>query len=411
MMQRISWLSVLLAIFVLLDMGSYSSAAAAAAKVRLGVENIEHYMYLFQGKRVGLITNHTGIDSNFRSTVDILNEKTNLVALFAPEHGIRGNVPAGAAVGFYTDERTGVTVYSLYGATKKPTPEMLANVDVLVFDIQDVGARFYTYIYTMAYAMQACSELGKTFVVLDRPNPVGGVQVEGKVLEPEFQSFIGLYPIPIRHGMTVGELAQLFNSEFGINCDLHVVKMTGWRRDMLYDETGLPWVMTSPNMPTVDTALVYSGIGIFGGTNISEGVGTTRPFELVGAPWLDAQELADRMNAQHLPGVIFRPAYFTPAFSKYKGQVCGGVQIHVVDRKAYKAVRTGLALLYTIIELSGDKFSFNAPYREGSKPNIDLATGDDSLRLGRYTLDEIIAAWDAEAEQFRQLAKPYLLYE
>lgn len=408
--KRLSIIGMILFALVFLSW-SPTVMAASPSKVRLGVENLNNYMYLFKDKRVGLITNHTGIDSHFQSTVDILHGKTNLVALYSPEHGIRGNVAAGAHVGTYTDERTGLPVYSLYGATKKPTAEMLANVDVLVFDIQDVGARFYTYIYTMAYAMQSAAEQGKKFVVLDRPNPAGGVIVEGNVLDMEYSSFIGMYPIPIRHGMTIGELAQLFNKEFAINCDLAVVPMTGWQRDMLYADTGLPWVMPSPNMPTADAALVYSGIGMFGGTNLSEGVGTTRPFELVGAPWLDAQELADRMNAFKLPGVIFRPAYFTPKFSKNEGKVCGGVQIHVTDPKVYRAVETGVTLLYTIQELSGDQFRFNPAWREGYKPSIDLATGDNSLRLGRYSLPELITLWNGEAAEFKELSRPYLLYK
>lgn len=382
---------------------------AAGEKVRLGIDNIDRYLPLFAGKRVGLITNQTGINSEYQSSIDVLMEKTNLVALYSPEHGIRGNVAAGKGVDSARDSKTGLPVYSLYGATKKPTPAMLQDIDVLVFDIQDVGARFYTYIYTMAYAMQSCAEQGKTFVVLDRPNPVGGEIVEGGTVKPGFESFIGMYPIPIRHGLTVGELAQLFNKEFGIGCELSVVPMTGWKRGMFFAQTGLPWVMTSPNIPTPDTAIVYSGIGIFGGTNVSEGVGTTRPFELVGAPWLDALELAERMNKLALPGVVFRPAGFTPQYAKQQGNVCGGVQIHVTDPKSYRAVKTGIYLFATIKELSDEKFNLS---RTGNLAHetIDLAVGDDSLSKGAFSPAELLEKWDQEAAVFKQTARKYYLY-
>ncbi|MDR3590047.1 MAG: DUF1343 domain-containing protein [Negativicutes bacterium] len=402
---------VLAAILILpLFTGGCASAPKpepAKVPVRLGIDNLDQHLDLFAGKRVGLVTNATGMNSDYESTIDVLKAKTNLVALFSPEHGIRGAATAGAKVSSQVDDKTGLPVNSLYGDTKKPTPEMLADIDVLAFDIQDIGARSYTYIYTMAYAMQGAKEAGKTFVVFDRPNPVGGVEVEGGLVKPGFESFIGMYPIPIRHGMTVGELARLFNKEFGIGCDLAVVEMTGWRRGMYFDETGLPWVMTSPNIPTPDTALVYPGTGLFGGTNISEGVGTTRPFDFVGAPWLDADAFAARMNAQKLPGVIFRPAYFMPRFGNFSGENCGGVQLHITDRKAFRPVRTGLTLLYAVQDMSGDKFAF----KEGSKrPMMDLITGDDSVRVGRYSLEELLAAWDAEALRFKETAKGYYIY-
>ena len=377
--------------------------------VRLGIDRIDNYMQVFAGKRVGLITNSTGMNSNFQSTVDILYEKTNLVALYSPEHGIRGAVKAGDAVSGAIDEKTKLPIYSLYGATKKPTQEMLADVDVIAFDIQDVGARSYTYIYTMAYAMQACKELGKTMVVFDRPNPIGGLKVEGNLIKPGFESFIGMYPIPIRHGMTVGELARLFNTEFGIGCDLVVIEMSGWKREMYFDETHLPWVMTSPNIPTPDTALLYPGTGLFGGANISEGVGTTRPFELVGAPWLDAQELAEKMTTMKLPGVIFRPAYFVPRFGLYQDTACAGVQLHIVDRKAFLPVKTGISLLYTIKEMSGDKFSFQRGVK--TEGTMDLSTGDDTVRKGAYSLSELLTLWEKDAREFQERSKKYYLYK
>lgn len=382
---------------------------ASRVQVRLGIDNIDNHPEVFAGKRVGLITNATGMNSSFESSIDVLKAKTNLVTLFAPEHGIRGAVKAGDSVGSQTDAKTGLPVLSLYGAAKKPTPEMLAGLDVLAFDIQDVGARPYTYIYTMAYAMQSAKENGKTFVVFDRPNPIGGVEVEGGLLKSGYESFIGMYPIPLRHGMTVGELARLFNEEFGIGCDLKVIAMTGWKREMYFTDTGLPWVMTSPNIPTPDTALVYPGIGLFGGTNVSEGVGTTRPFEFVGAPWLEAEALAVRLTAEKLPGVVFRPAHFVPRFGRYADQVCAGVQIHVTDKKAFRPVRTGLTLFYIIRDLGGDAFAFR--FSSGSIPSIDLSTGDNSLRLGRFTLPELLGEWDKEAALFRETARKYYLYQ
>ncbi|HWR42917.1 DUF1343 domain-containing protein [Sporomusa sp.] len=380
-------------------------------KVRLGIDNLDKHLTLFQGKRVGLITNQTGMTSDFQSTIDVLKAKTQLVALFSPEHGIRGHVPAGASVSSYIDESTGTPVYSLYGQTKKPTAEMLANIDILAFDMQDIGARFYTYMYTMAYAMQSAKENGKTFVVFDRPNPVGGEVVEGNIIQPGYESFIGMYPIPARHGLTIGELARLMNREYNINCDLVVVPMTGWQRSMYFDDTGLPWVMTSPNIPTPDTALTYSGTGILGGTNISEGIGTTRPFELVGAPWIQADELARQMNATGLPGVVFRPVYFTPrqVDVKYQGRLCGGVQIHVTDRQAFRPVRTGLTLMYVINEMSEGKFSFNQSATDAA-PTIDIYTGDSNVR-GGAPLAEILRQWNDAAGQFKELSKQYYLYQ
>ncbi|CQR70986.1 hypothetical protein SOV_44960 [Sporomusa ovata DSM 2662] len=404
------WMTAMVVALLLIGSvtGFASSSQPEKTRVKLGIDNVDQHLALFAGKRVGLITNATGMNSQYQSSIDVLAAKTNLAALYSPEHGIRGAVPAGDKVGSLTDAKTGLPVYSLYGATKKPTPEMLQNIDVLAFDIQDVGARSYTYIYTMAYAMQAAKENGKTFVVFDRPNPIGGVAVEGGLVKSGFESFIGMYPIPVRHGMTVGELARLFNQEFGIGCDLAVVEMTGWNREMYFAETGLPWVMTSPNIPTPDTALTYPATGIFGGTNISEGVGTTRPFDFVGAPWLDAEKFAERMNAMKLPGVVFRPAYYMPRFGNFTGQTCGGVQLHVMDRKAFMPVRTGLSLLFTVEELSDGQFAFT--FSGKGAPMIDLITGDDGLRLGRYTLDELLVSWEQEAKEFKEMAKAYYIY-
>ena len=392
-----------------LSASSMSGTATSVARVRLGVEKIDANLELFKGKRVGLITNATGTDSRFRRTVDLLAEKVNLVALFAPEHGLRGNVVAGAAIPHETDAATGLPIYSLHGDVRKPTATMLKNVDVLAFDIQDIGARSYTYIYTMAYAMQSAAEQGKTFVVFDRPNPLGGEKVEGGVLKPSFSSFIGLYPIPVRHGLTVGELARLFNEEFKIGVRLVVVPMTGWKRSMLQEDTGLPWIMTSPNIPTQDSARVYPGTGLFGGSNVSEGIGTTRPFELIGAPWLDGVKLADRLNARKLPGVFFRPVHFTPQWGKYQGRVCYGVQLHIVDRQQFEPVRVGLHLLEEIRRLGGKSFKWNEPKRN-ERWMIDLYAGSSELRNEAFNAEILWRSWSREADEFRKRSMKYHLY-
>ena len=391
-------------------------SASSNAQVKLGIDNLDKNLTIFQGKRVGLITNPSGMDSNFKSSIDVLYEKTNLTTLFAAEHGIRGNAQAGDNVGNEVDEVTGLPVHSLYGSTKKPTPEMLENVDILAYDMQDVGARFYTYINTLAYAMEACAENDKTFVVFDRPNPIGG-DVQGNLLNPEFSSFVGMYPIVQRYGMTVGEYAKFINEEFNINCKLEVVEMEGWTRDMYYDETGLnTWVMPSPNMPTLTTSIVYTGTCVFEGTNVSEGRGTTRPFELIGAPWIEPMELSNKLNSLGLPGVKFRPASFTPSFSKYsasdtanyptgKNQVCGGVQVYVTNRNEFNAVKTGYAMLYTIRDMYPDKFQYL------STNFIDKLTGNSYVREGKYTLEELFAIVDKESSDFKAKTEKYYIYQ
>lgn len=331
------------------------------AAVKTGIETLlSGNLSWLKGKRVGLITNPTGIDANMKSSVDLLFEHPNikLTALYGPEHGVRGDAQAGEGVESYTDEKTGLPVYSLYGKTRKPTPDMLKDVDVLLFDIQDVGARYYTYIYTMAYAMEAAKENNIPFVVLDRPNPIGGLKVEGPVLEPEHASFVGLYPIPLRHGMTTGELAKFFNKEFHINADVTVIKMKNWKRSMTFDDTKLPFVLPSPNMPTVDSTFVYPATGLIEGTNVSEGRGTTKPFELIGAPYINSSELADHLNQLKLKGVQFRPVSFTPTFSKHAGKLSHGVQLYVTDRSSFEAVKTGLSIIKAIHDLYPKDFQF-----------------------------------------------------
>ncbi len=379
-------------------------------KVLLGIDRIDEVVKVLKGKRVGLITNPTGINSDFKSTIDILKEKTNLIALYSPEHGVRGDAQAGAKIETYTDEKSGIKVFSLYGDNKKPSKEVLEDIDVMVIDIQDIGSRLYTYIYTMAYCMMGCKNQGKEFVVLDRPNPINGLIVEGGLIKDGFTSFVGLYPIPYRYGLTIGEAAKLFNEEFKIGCDLTVIKMQGWERGMYFEDTNLNWILPSPNMPTIDTAVVYNGTCIFEGTNVSEGRGTTKPFEMIGAPWIDAYDLAQDMNSLQLPGVIFTAAYFTPTISKYSGELCGGVQLHVIDRESFKPVFTGVNLLEVIKNKYSNNFEFLPPYSEKGKPMIDYNTGSDYIRKGELEPVECYEMWKKESEKFEKFKVKYHLY-
>ncbi|MED3759512.1 DUF1343 domain-containing protein [Peribacillus frigoritolerans] len=401
----------------MLSFGIVSSKSVTAIKekkkqkVSPGIEVLlKEEKNVLSGKKVGLITNPTGIDSKLTSIVDLLHDDPdiNLTALFGPEHGVRGDAQAGASVEYYIDEKTGLPVYSLYGKTKKPTPEMLKDVEVLVFDIQDVGTRYYTYIYTMAYAMEAAKENDIPFIVLDRPNPQGGETVDGPVLEPEFSSFVGLYPIPLKHGMTVGELATLFNKEFKIGADLKVIKMKGWKRDMDYDDTGLPFVLPSPNMPTVSTTFAYPATGLIEGTNVSEGRGTTKPFELIGAPYINSDELAGKLNALRLPGVKFRAASFTPTFSKHAGKLSHGVEIYITDRKEFKAVPTGLHIIKTIQDLYPGDFEFLA----ANNFNLLIGNGWIMSRIKEgTTVNEILKEYQVKQDAFKKVRKNYLLYK
>lgn len=381
------------------------------AVIRLGIDRIEEFIEMFKNKRVGLVTNPTGVNSNLRSTIDILHEKTNLVALYSPEHGVRGNVQAGEKVEDYIDEKTGIKVFTLYGKNRKPSEDMLKDIDILAIDIQDVGSRLYTYLYTMAYCMESAKLYGKTFIVFDRPNPLGGEKVEGNLIKEGFTSFIGLYPIPYRYGLTLGELAKLFNEYFHIECDLRVIPMDGWERSMMYEETGLQWILPSPNMPTVDTAFCYNATCIFEGTNISEGRGITKPFECVGAPWLHAEELAEVMNSKKIPGVIFRPVYFTPTFSKHKDNLCKGVQLHITDRQSFNAVHVALHLLSEISLQDKEQFEYLPPYTEHGKNMIDYNTGSDFIRTHEFDPEEVYKQWQQEAEIFKKVKEAYHIYK
>ena len=378
--------------------------------MKLGIDCIDKYLNVFEGKRVGLITNPTGFSSDYRSTIDILKEKTNLVALFSPEHGVRGNIQAGEKLDTYIDEATGCQVFSLYGATKKPTAEMMDTIDVMCIDIQDAGSRFYTFIYTMAYAMMACKEYNKEFVVFDRPNPVNASTYEGNVLDLQYRSFVGYYPIVQRHGMTMCELADLFNREYEIGCNLTLIKMEDYDRTKYYDELDCLWVIPSPNLPTITSAVVYNATCIFEGTNISEGRGTTIPFEVVGAPFIESEKLAKALNDLKLGGVYFRPLYFTPTFSKHAQKMCGGVQLYVLDREKFNTVKVGWAMLHVIRELYPDDFVVLKPWTEGRPCMLEFNTGCGYIKTGEKTLEEQFEIIDRETKEFGKVREKYLLY-
>ena len=380
--------------------------------LRTGFENLRSSAYApLRGQRVGIVTNPTGVTRDVRHIVDVMHAdpRVDLVAVFGPEHGFRGTAQAGGSEGRYDDPATGLPVYDTYLKSGRPLADVFttSGVDTIVFDIQDAGARFYTYIWTLYDCMEAAALAGKRFVVLDRPNPVTGRSAQGPVLHKEFATFVGRQPISQAHGMTVCELARLFNGEFlDAPVPLETVLMTGWRRTDFYDASGLPWVPPSPNMPTPDTALVYSGTCMFEGTNLSEGRGTTRPFELLGAEGVDGRWAA-AANELRLPGVHFREAYFAPTFSKFQGKTVGGVQIHVDDRAAYDPVRTGIALLVTAKQVwSG--FAWR------SDNWIDKLTGSTHVRTAidaGASTDEVVAGWQEELTAFRRIRKDYLLYK
>jgi uncharacterized protein YbbC (DUF1343 family) len=384
--------------------------------VRLGSEILFDSARL-HGKRVGVVCNHASIDRGFRHIVDRLaaSGDVQLVAIFGPQHGFRSDVQENMIETPHADDPDRrVPIYSLYSETREPTAEMLRGLDALVIDLQDVGTRIYTYIYTMANCLRACARHGVPAIVCDRPNPIGG-DVEGAALVPGWESFVGQYPIPMRHGMTIGELARLFNEHFAIGAPLEVVAMEGWQRQLFADETGLPWVMPSPNIPTLETAVVYPGTVLFEGMLISEGRGTTRPFELIGAPWIEAERFAPAMNALGLPGVHCRPAVFEPTFHKHAKQACGGCQIHVTDRRTFKPVLTGVALIQMFRRANPEQFAWREPpYEyEHDKLPFDILAGSDVLRQqleADVPATDIAASWRADEAAFSRLRQPFLLY-
>ncbi|MEO6212276.1 MAG: DUF1343 domain-containing protein [Vicinamibacterales bacterium] len=394
------------------------SATATSSVVTLGIDRLlSADRRLIEGRRVGLVCNPASINSGFRHSADVIVDDPSLTlgAIFGPQHGFRADLqdnmietPHGR------DDLRRVPVYSLYSEVREPSRAMLEGIDVFVVDLQDVGTRVYTFIYTMANTMRVAARAGIPVVVCDRPNPINGNDVEGHLLDASYASFVGQFPIPLRHGLTIAELARLFNVSFGINADLQVIPMEGWRRGMFYDETALPWVMPSPNIPTLDSAIVYPGAVLFEGTGLSEGRGTTRPFELIGAPWIDGDRYAAAMNARELPGVHFRPVFFEPTFQKHAKHPCGGCQLHVADRQVFKPVRTAIEMLDEFRVEEPSKFAWREPpYEyEHDKMPIDILYGSDQLRLavdrGGSTI--LIETAQADEERFRMTREPFLLY-
>ena len=388
--------------------------------VRLGLERLLDGpdSSLIKGQRVGLVCNPASVDSRLVHASDRFAARGDwtLTTLFGPQHGFRSDLQENMIESPHArDAKRRLPVYSLYSETREPTREMLADVDVLVIDLQDVGTRIYTYIYTMANCLRAARAHGVRVVVCDRPNPINGVDVEGAALDPAYVSFVGQFPIPMRHGLTIGEAARLFNDRFGINAAVDVVPMDGWNRGMWFDDTGLPWVLPSPNIPTLDTAIVYPGAVLFEGTLLSEGRGTTRPFELIGAPWIDGEQFAEAMNARGLGGAIFRPVFFEPTFHKHARVLCGGCQIHVTDRRAFRPLGAAVEMLDEFHrEAPSQTMWRDPPYEyEHVKPPIDILYGSDRLRHGidaGTPVAAIVADWSRDEEAFLKTRAKYLLY-
>ena len=388
-------------------------------RTRLGIEVLlEDKLATHAGQRIGLVCNPASVFPDFRHAADIFFEhpEIDLTALFGPQHGIRGDVQYNMIeTPHVRDSRTGLMVYSLYSETRVPTKEMCDEIDTFVVDLQDVGCRIYTYTYTMANCMIAAAKYGKRVVVCDRPNPINGVTVEGNVTEKEFTSFVGQFELPTRPGMTIGEMARMFNEHFGIGCELEVITMDGWRREMWHEETGLPWVLPSPNIPTIDTCVVFPATVHLEGTELSEGRGTTMPFELNGAPYIDPYAWASALREYGFPGVAFREAYFRPTFSEFTGETCGGVHIHVTDRNAFTPVVLGIAMVKTARDMYPDHFLWRQndyEYEFGRNP-FDIVCGTDKIRLALESgasVRDIEADWRPRLNEFIEARKPYLLY-
>jgi uncharacterized protein YbbC (DUF1343 family) len=393
--------------------------ATATRPVLLGVDRLlGPDRSLVAGRRVGVVCNPASIDAAFRHTADLLAADPDVTvgALFGPQHGFRSDLQDNMIETPHAeDARRRVPIYSLYSETREPTAAMLRGLDALVVDLQDVGTRVYTFVYTMANCMRAAARHGVRVIVCDRPNPIGGEEIEGSLLQAPWTSFVGQFPVPLRHGMTIGELARLFNEAFGIGCDLEVVPLDGWRRSMYHDETGLPWVIPSPNLPTLDSAIVYPGAVLFEGTTLSEGRGTTRPFELIGAPWIDGDRLAAEMNRKGLPGAHFRPVFFEPTFQKHARQTCGGCQIHVTDRRAFRPVRTAVELVAEFRREAPDRFAWREPpyeYEHDKEP-IDILYGSDALRRtvdAGGQVSALVENWRGDEDAFRRQRERFLLY-
>jgi uncharacterized protein YbbC (DUF1343 family) len=387
--------------------------------VKLGLETLLDEKYgLLKGAKVGLICNQASVDHDYHHAADRLSAhpEINLTALFGPQHGIRGDVQDNMIETSHSIDRvTGLPVHSLYSETREPTAAMLADVDVLVFDMQDVGCRIYTFAYTMANCMRAARQFQKKVIVCDRPNPITGLGVAGNILEPAQASFVGQFPIPTRHGMTLGELARLFNEHFGIGCELQVVPMQGWAREYWQDETDAPWVMPSPNIPTIDSATVFPGTVHFEGTQLSEGRGTTRPFELIGAPYVEPEEYAQALNELNFRGVYFRSCVFRPTFQKHGGVSCGGVQIQVTNRKEFEPVISGVAMVKLAFDMYPDEFRWKEPPYEYvyDRNPFDVIAGTSKLRESFErgdSLQSIEATWQEPLKEFGNIRDRYLLY-
>ncbi|MYD10756.1 MAG: DUF1343 domain-containing protein [Chloroflexi bacterium] len=382
---------------------------------KLGLEVLlESRLDLVAGKRVGLVACPSSVDRHLRSSVELLHghPDINLVALFGPEHGIRGDAQAGAKVESTIDPLTGLPVHSLYGKTQRPSPEMLRDLDLIIIDLQDGGVRFYTFVATALYVMEAARDAGIGVVILDRPAPITGTRVEGPMLDPAYSSFVGPAPMPIRYGLTLGELARLRNEQ-DIGCDLTVVPLRNWSREMWYDDTGLPFIPSSPNLPTLDAMTLYPGICLIEGTNLSEGRGTTRPFEYIGAPWIKAESLAAQLNALELAGARFRPVYFVPVFSKHQGELCAGAHVYVTDRERFQPVSAMLAVLQTLKRSYPDHFGWRKPWLPGRARPIDLLWGSEGLRRqidADRPVAELATAWQAGLQEFQRLRGEYMLY-
>jgi uncharacterized protein YbbC (DUF1343 family) len=388
-------------------------------QIKLGLERLlDDRIAVLKDARIGLVCNQASVDHSLRHAADVLfdHPAINLTTLFGPQHGIRGDVQDNMIeTGHARDRRTGLPIYSLYSDTREPTDEMLNDVDVIVVDLQGVGCRIYTFAYTMANCMRVAARLGKKVVVCDRPNPIGGEKVAGNVTEAGHESFVGQYLLPTRHGMTMGELARLFNEHFGIGCELEIVKLAGWSRNLWYDDTDGPWVMPSPNIPTPDSCKVFPGTVHLEGTQMSEGRGTTRPFELVGAPYIQADQYASELMKLNLPGVLFRASVFMPTFQKHGGKACGGVQIHVTDREAFEPVQTGIAIVKTAYDMYPNDFRWkDPPYEyEYTRNPFDVISGTTKLReqIERGdSLEAIVDSWQPRLDEFRAVRQSYLLY-
>lgn len=388
-------------------------------RTRIGLERlITDRIELLKGQRVGLVCNQASVLPDLSHAADVFHEHPSirLTALFGPQHGIRGDVQDNMIETDHAiDARTGLPIYSLYSETREPTEEMVSNLDTIVFDLQDVGCRIYTFVYTMANCMRAAKRFGKRVVVCDRPNPINGRDIEGNITEHEFKSFVGQFELPTRHGMTTGELARMFNDHFGIGCDLEVVPMTGWRRDMWFEETGLPFVMPSPNIPTVDTCVVFPATVHIEGTELSEGRGTTKPFELNGAPYIDPWEWAAALEDYEFDGVAFRQCYFQPTFQKHARTTCGGLQIHVFNRDIFRPVAVGIAMIKTAYDLYTEKFEWkrDAYEYEFDKNPFDVVCGTDKIRKAiesGKSFEEIVSPWSEALQQFARIREPFLLY-